>query len=157
MPDPAISLRAWRTGAQTVTPTEGSGGFHALAPIDEPGSVGAPPVTPDFVEGLSWTWPMRRKVARSGQVRTAPADNAARPRMTVRWTALTKSERDTLLAWFEADVQWTVKAFDLEPDGPGTGSMTVRPIENPVDTYQGHRSNHAGIYRVEVTVEEVWA
>lgn len=159
MPDiaPAISLRDWRTGPNTVTPVDGSGGFHPLVPIDEPASVGAPPSVPDLVESVTWPWPTRRKASRSGEVRTGPADNAARLTMPLRWTGLTKLERDALLAWFRDEVQWTVKAFDVEPDGPGTGTLTVRATGNPVDTYEGHGHDHAGVYRVEVVVEEVWA
>ncbi|MFZ2875480.1 MAG: hypothetical protein WAZ94_13485 [Phycisphaerales bacterium] len=155
---PAVQFRPWRTGANGTAPVAGDGGFQPLVPIDEPLSVGAPPVTPALVAAMNYTDPTHRTAVRSGWVRTRPAGGSPRPTFRVSWRGLSKTERDSLLDWFAGTVRWTLLAFDVEVDGPGTGAVRVRAVVTPVDRLVARAGDGDtdGVYEIDVDVEEVW-
>jgi hypothetical protein len=152
MSGPACALLPWFSGANTVTPVDGVGGFRTLVPIAEPASAGAPPTVPSLINGITVEFPGRAMADAAGYDVTAPLGPSL-PRVTCRvsWTGLSKSERDALCEFLAGadDVGNGLRAFALEPDGPDTGSVAVRPTAPPRDEYVGR-----GVYRVWVDVEE---
>jgi hypothetical protein len=94
--------------------------------LGEPLSVGVPPIAPDLVRRLATGLPVRVVESEAGIVHTVPVDVAARPRVSVAWSGLTLARRNTLRTWLVGAVLGGVMAFDLEPDGPGSGALRVR-------------------------------
>lgn len=153
MPGPApVKLGTFSPGGQTITPpAPGTNGWHPLAAIAEPISVGLPPHRPDLVARGSFGTPARVLESAAGYTHAAPLDVAGRPRYAVTWTGRTKAVRDALVNWFASTERLGTFAFDLEADGPGTAPITVRPVGPP--TYRwGSKSGHD----VEVECEEVF-
>lgn len=150
----ATQLRPFRQGPDPTTITPGSGAASdqfALVPLTEPGSVGSPPSLPDLVSGVAVESRVRRVRDAAGYSATAPLDNAQRSRWTVAWTGLSLAARNELLAWLRDDVEHGLFAFDIEPDGPGTGVVAVRPVTRFVDRWIGPIH-----YDVVVECEEVF-
>ncbi len=120
------------TAAIEIEPGVG-GDLVAIAPLAEPLSAGAPPVTPALVEQASLARPegLRSVRAGSGQLITAALATAGRARFSVRWGSLTEAEADSLRDFFELELlagggDGAVLAFEIEPDGPGGGVGTVK-------------------------------
>lgn len=137
----------------------GTDDFLALAPLFEPLSAGAPPHAPALVQRLTVIDPVRRMVTASGHVVTCPLAAGAvrgagsewkgrRARFEVRWSNLTRAERDDLIAFFRDEVivgpEGGVFAFDLSVDGDGittaggvSAVVPVRPIDGALASARG--------------------
>lgn len=146
----ATSLRPFTTGTETVTITPGEGGTYPLVGA-EPASVGAPPIAPSLMESLSVGQASRVVKSRSGHFCTSAAETARRPRARVVWIGLTQAQRESLLAWIRETLRGPLNAFAVEPDGPGTGTVRVRMVGNPVDTWVNRRG-----WSIEAQVEETF-
>lgn len=154
MTTPGTQLRPFRQGAEPTTITPGSGAAadqHALIPLTEPASVGAPPFVPALVSAVTIESTTRRVRDAAGYTSSAPLDLAQRTRWTVAWSGLSLADRNELLAWLDQDVEHGLWSFTLEPDGPGTGDVEVRPVSLPVDRWIALVH-----YDVAVEVEEVF-
>lgn len=149
-PTPAVQLAPWTTGPNTITPTAGEGGLAILIPIAEPLSVGAPPLAPVLVRRLAVGYPVRRVQVRSGEIAALALDTKPRPRFSVLWDGLEKSDRDLLLAWIKGDLEGTRFAFDLAVDGTEE-VVTVRPVADALDEWRNKAA-----YAVSMDVEEVF-
>ena len=144
-------LAGWFAGADPVTPVAGVDGFEPLIPTAEPVSIGDPPVVPDLVDGLDAGWSVTRKLVASGQVITRSAMTECRPRLTLRWTALTLTQRNLMRDFIDADLPNGVKAFRLYPDGADGDAVKVRAVGAWRETMPAK-----GVYSIEVDVEEVY-
>lgn len=143
-------LKPFTTGSETIAIAPGETGTYPLVGA-EPATVGAPPVTPSLMDGLSIGQASRIVRSRSGHVCTSALETARRPRARVAWVGLTQSERDSLLAWIRGTLRGPLNAFALEPDGPGSGTVRVRMVGDPVDTWVNRRG-----WSVEAPIEEVF-
>ncbi len=154
----AVKLRGFCVGPQTITPLVGEDDLALLVPADEPISVGAPPVAPDLVSDISFVdaGAVRMRDSAGYVVSWARDVIAGRPRFTVSWTGLTKTERDLVIEFLRG-VEITTQvaggrnAFDIELDGESSGVTKVRPVEKFRDSWE-----HMTAYKVSVAVEEVW-
>jgi len=132
----AAPLENWASGGDfSFTPGDPGETFDflALVPIDEPLSVGPPPVLPALVRRLSLGFAVRSIAVRAGYRVTSPLATTHRTRYAVAWPALDDQERADLLAFFRDEVHADSLGggrvgFDLEPDGPGSGVVVVRPL-----------------------------
>lgn len=149
----AIKFRDWKRGTDPVTPTPGVDNFAACMPITEPLTSGPPPLAPDLVEGIESGWLLWRRGCRSGQVVSGPLATATRPRWRVKWTGVTKAERNSLFEFLRDTCGDGLFAWDLEVDGAGQGEMAVVRALGPA---AGTWVNKPG-YSVEVEVEEVFS
>lgn len=150
MGEAAIKIRDHFTGAEPTTLTPGSGSWYPLTAIGEPGSVGLPPITPTLYAGHAKDYRTRAVRVRSGQLATSALETVGRVRgARVEWIGLTKANRDTLREWLDGTVRG-VAAFQIEPDGPGTGAKNVRMVGKVQDENVGK-----GAWNVAVDVEEV--
>lgn len=154
MSTPAIQLVPWAQGPEPTTILPGSGlaaDMLVLIPSSEPGTVGLPPLTPDLVSSWGVAGTTRRVRDAAGYTQTTPLDTTQRTAWQVAWTGLSLAERNTLLAWLRTDAEYGLFAFTLEPDGPGEGSVNVRPLVLYRDVHIGPRH-----YDVLVECEEVF-
>ena len=149
--NPAVRLIPYMQAANAVTPVAGVGGFQAVVPVDEPASVGTLPVRPDLVADLNVQLAARVVRAVSGPDVVAPVDNGDRPTFTVTWAAITKTEVQLLIAFFRGDASGRQYAFDLEPDGPGCGTISARATAR-IEFQQTSPSTYAAL----VACEQVW-
>lgn len=143
-------LKPFTTGTETVAITPGETGTYPIVGA-EPATVGAPPVTPSLVAGLSVRLATRVLRSRSGHVCTSAVETAGRPRARVVWAGLTRSQRDSLIAWIRGTLRGPLNAFLIEPDGPGSGTVRVRMVGDPTDTWVNRNG-----WSVESAVEEVF-
>lgn len=151
MSGPAVKVLPWFTGPEPTTLTPGDDDWWPLIPTTETASAGAPPIRPNLVSGLVRRQPARKVRVRAGYDVIGPTD-VPRPTCRVAWGTLTKAERDTLLEWLRDEVSDGQFAMTIEVDGPGEGSVKLRPTGVPVDTHLGRQ-----VYRVEVECEEVFS
>lgn len=156
MSGPAVPILPWFSGPEPTTLTPGSGSgptlWYPLIPTAEPASAGAPPIRPNLTAGLARGHPSRKVAVRAGYDALGPIDTAPRPTCRVTWGPLSKANRNTLLEWLRDDVVDGQFAMTIEVDGPGEGSVKLRPIAEPVDTHIGRQ-----VYRIEVDCEEVFS
>lgn len=156
MTAPAVKLVLFKAPPQTVNaPEPGVDGFVAAVPLVEPLSAGAPPLgLLPFTERLGppvgGGWPRRMVRSSAGYLHTAALDRAGRAMFTVSFPAVTRAERDALLAFFRDEVACGDRGgqygFDLEPDGAGNGVVVVRPTGKVTHRWvegSGDKSVHA--------------
>ncbi|MGH7132694.1 MAG: hypothetical protein ACREJO_12180 [Phycisphaerales bacterium] len=133
MSAPAVKLRLFKAPAQATGPSVGADDFVAMVPLVEVLSAGDPPVAPTLVQRLTpGVWSRRVVRSSAGYTHTAALDRAGRSRWVVGWPTLTRGERDALVAFFRDEVVVGEGGgqfgFTIEPDGPGNGTLVVRPI-----------------------------
>lgn len=155
-----VTLRELTTPAPTPGGVEltssqliaSSTGQDFLVPITEPQTSGAPPVTPDLVGYAAVGRAVRRLRAASGQLVLSPLTTSRREVYRVGWSHINRAQEQQLREFFGKDgTSGGLFAFDLEPDGPGSGTITVRPLEAVVFEFVS-----PGVYRVpEFRVEGV--
>lgn len=151
MTTPAITLAPFRSPAPAFTPSIGTGSTQLipLVPVAEPISVGAPPTAPNFVTSVDpgYDGVVRSRRTASGHLKTSTTRSAPRPRFSVEWRGLSKSERDALWAWILQDLGVTEKAFTVELDGvDGGGEANLRMLSTPEEThaFAKHRGGGEG-------------
>jgi hypothetical protein len=149
----AVRLKPFFSGADPLVLTAGEDGLAFLIPAAEPLSAGAPPVPPVLLQGLSTQHNGRVMPTRSGQVATTSLQTMPRPTVTVKWDGLTLTERASVLSFLRDTCGAGVLAFDLEPDGPGSGAVKVRQVgpESLEDVWESRPA-----YSVTVQCEEVF-
>lgn len=149
---PRVKLGPLATGQETLTPSAGQDGLKLLVPVDEPLSVGAPPVAPSFVRRASSPHRVRSVATRSGHRATCPRDTAPRVTFEVGWIGLSASERTSLRSWLAGMLRHGVWGFDLKPDGSAGSTVVVRPTGPVAESWRGETA-----FDLErVTCEEVY-
>lgn len=151
MNDAPVKLREWFAAADTGAPVPGENGFASLVPIGEPASVGLPPHPPVLLEGIELFRPSVRERSRSGHTQKHPAATAPRPGARVVWDGLSRAHFDAVWAFLTLTAGSGAKAFDIEPDGPGTGIVKV--IQTGFATRTIERKNG---HRIEVEVVQAF-
>ena len=144
-------LAGWFAGVDPVTPEAGIGGFEPLIPITEPVSIGDPPLSPDLVDALDTGWAVTRKSVASGQVVTRSAMTECRPKLVLRWTAMSLTQRNLMRDFIDADLPNGVQAFQIYPDGADGDPVKVRAVGAWREIMPAK-----GVYSIEVDVEEVY-
>jgi hypothetical protein len=155
----AVKLSRFLVPPQTVNPVAGVDDLAFLVPVDEPLSVGAPPVTPSLVSDLSFDAEGLVRVMgdSAGYLTGAPLDigGIARPLFRVEWDGELLSDRNLVIEFLRGlevgtQVGHERNAFDIELDGPGSGITKVRPVEPFLDEQMGMKA-----YRISVLCEQV--
>ncbi|GMV26935.1 MAG: hypothetical protein AMXMBFR58_29660 [Phycisphaerae bacterium] len=142
------TLRDLTVGPQTVSvPSPGTGGWYPLTPTIEPSSVGAPPLAPSLVRGVSRQIESRILRSRSNHVATSALETAARPTFELVWGAVSTAERDQLVTFLESTAGNGLSAFDVRLDGPGSSVTKVRALSYA--TTQLPKGTHDVTARVE--------
>ena len=134
-------------------PVAGSFGFVAFASLDEPLSVGVPPVTPTLVERVE-SPAAKREVRTAGgdlSVRPLTAGASSRREVQVSWGNITDSDRAALVSWLRDAVWGGRLGFDVKLDGADTSeSVTVRPLGDWEAISEGLRREVAALRCEEV-------
>jgi hypothetical protein len=150
----AIRIMPWARGADPVSITAGDGGTYPLASVGEGSSVGSVPIDPDLVERIAVTRKTRKVRSRSNHVAGSGLASGHRLSMTLKWTGLSKAQRDTLMTFLDTTIGQTASPFDIAPDGPSSASeerLKVRLRARATDTLDAK-----GAYGVMAEVEECY-
>jgi hypothetical protein len=164
---PAVPVHNWAAGQQPIQFTPGAGeavGMLAFVPVEEPVSVGPPPVLPRFVRRVTVAWDVRSVGVRAGCRVTGPNQTVQnKARYMVGWPGLTHTEREQLRAFFRDEVIASENGggrfgFDLEPDGEGKGMVIVRPVGGVPLTLLSGGGTAGGVHGIdEIECEELFA
>ncbi|UYV13743.1 MAG: hypothetical protein NCW75_05525 [Phycisphaera sp.] len=133
MTTPAVKLRQFLGGPETLTLTVGQDGLELLIPGEETISGGICPVVPSLVQAVDLNEPTAFSRVRSGQLKTQRLATKRRGGLDVTWT-VDETDRDTLVAFFDDDVGQHLRPFQFTPDIDGE-LVSVRPLSPPQFTW----------------------
>lgn len=134
MTTPAVKLRQFLGGQETLALTPGQDDLELLIPGQETLSAGLCPVRPSLVSAVDAPEPSVRSRVRSGQVKTLRTATKVRGELDVSWT-VDRTDRDTLWAFFRDEVGHQLRPFfvDLDIDA---NLVALRPLAPPQFTWE---------------------
>ncbi len=150
-PEGLVKFKPYARGPDPIQPMGGVGGLALYIPADEPLSSGPPPIAPALLRSMTVPHSRRLGGVVSGQTASLALDLVPRPRWTVSWIGWEFAERNQILVFLRDTCRSGLFGFDVEVDGPGTGAVMVRALEEARDSWETQAA-----YRIDVEVEEVF-
>lgn len=149
-------IKPWLAGADPVTVTDGEGGTYILTPSGEGASAGTITPHPGVVGSVQMDRAVRVVRCRSGQRASTPLASARRATMTLNWTGLSKSQRDTVNTFLRVTCKGGQIPFSVHVDGGSDNAdlINVRQIGPLEDTMTENGSGP--VYELSVRVEETF-